>query len=216
MATMATVAEVLEAIETDLPDRVLQRYLDGAEDDVRQYLTLTERCKLPATVWQGQFPLILGAEDVLTVPSSVRGFPYVRFEGIVTVGGSAQSFTADTPLLETDAAGTGTVTPIAADGTVVTAGAFVVSVDEDGTSLTFDATATSAPLFVQRILGLQSTSHPALVVNAVMDLVQLNVVYRGLRNERVGQYGAGFLDFHEQRGRVLERLVYASNESLVA
>ena len=412
MATLLTVADVLELVETDLPDSVLQRYLDAAEEDVREYVTSDERKTLPAIVWSGSFTPDLGEAEVeLTLSSALNAYPRARFEGTVADDGAHPTFRADTLELEKDESGADTLTPLltskeitipasdaylvnprisatditedtaiadtgdgprimlledfestgpilpdvtfftewegsivievssacnlevrlhtkhafgpafgkefdhvrshyfditanrresialnvfdsvstvrlgtytppgadpieitAADmdgpsrityelefrshprrddttrnantleyvhfenaGTVsfqmegrtarkkelvedapVSAGTFGVSLDDTGKTLTLDTTQTRSAITLTRILGMQSGPHPVKFVQAVLDLVQLEVIRRGVENERVGQYSISPADYHKERGKVLTRLAYASGESLVS
>ena len=63
MATVETLAQVLEAVETDLPDSVIRRMLDTAEEDVRAILTTAQRALLPVVLWEGD--LAPGAGEIL-------------------------------------------------------------------------------------------------------------------------------------------------------
>lgn len=215
MATLATVAEVLEVVETDFPDAVLQRYIDAAEEDVRDYLTSDERKTLPALVWTGKYTPALAADDgSLTLPASIRGYPLVRFEGTVAHDGGTPAYSVDTDELEKDESGEDTLTPATTEGESVAAGAYAVSIDSTGKILTVDTTGTTAAVTITRVLGLQQAVHPVKMVQAVIDLVQLAVRQRGVESERVGQYDVTLNDYHRERNKVLERLVFASDKSL--
>ena len=214
MSTIATVAEVLDAVETDFPDSVLQRMLDAAEEDVRDHLTSTEQAKLPVVIWTGRYrPALNAADGSLTIPTSILACPIVRFEGTVAHNGATPAYTADTEELDEDG-GSDTLTPILADDTEVAAGAYTVTIDDTGKVLTVDTTGTTAAVTITRILGLQQANPPARWVSATIDLVELAVRYRGVKMERVGQYDVTLADYHQERGRVLGRLVYASDKSL--
>ena len=214
MATIATVADVLEAVETDLPDSVLLRLLDSAEQDVRIFITKDERATLPLVVWEGRYTPALGmADGSLTVRGSLFTFNYIRFEGKVTVNGEQVDYTADTEALDTDG-GSDTITPVLADDTEVAAGAFVATIDSTGLILTIDTTLTTAAVSIRRILGLAQLAPSARYVQAVLDLVKEGTLYRGIKTERVGQYDATLLDYHQERGKILGRLVYQGGESL--
>lgn len=131
LATLATVAEVLAEVETDLPDAVIQRYLDAAEDDVRDYLTSTEVKTLPVEVWTGKYTPTLGVSDgTLTLPASILGYPWVRFEGTVVVDGKVRPFSADTDDLDEDG-GSDRITPALEEGTAsVSPGVTTVAVSD--------------------------------------------------------------------------------------
>ena len=227
MATLATIADVLASIETDLPDSVLGRMLDSAEEDVRAYVSATERAALPVVIWTGRYTPALNSDTgKLTVPNSIRVCPITRFEGTVTVDGSPVSFMADTealaePLDPDDpnppANLTATLTPVTVDGDEVAAGAFGVTVEvANGKVLTFDTTATTAAITLTRILALTTSVVPAKYQSATLDLVALAVLRRGISSERVGQYSMVLADYHQQRAAVLQRLLFASGSSLVA
>lgn len=217
MATLLTVADVLELVETDLPDSVLQRYLDTAEEDVRDYVTSDERKTLPVEVWTGSYSPTLGdADGSLTLPAAINGYPVVRFEGTVAHDGATPKYTVDTKELEEDESGSDTLTPVTANDGEVTAGAFEVSIDSTGKILTVDTTDTTAAITITRVMGLQQSTHPVKFVQAVLDLVQLAVIRRGVESERVGQYSISPADYHKERGKVLTRLVFASGESLAS
>ena len=213
MATIATIADVLEVIETDLSDQALQRLLDTAEQDVRDYSTKTQRATLPVIVWDTDYVLQLGqADGTITVPS-LGSYPYVRFEG--TVGADADSFVADTSQLRTAGSGTDTIIPVT-DGGAVMASAFVVTANTERTELTIDASGTTEPVTITRILGICTVEPPIGMRSAVIDLVKLAVEYDILQSERVGQFSEVKKDYHNERYKVLKRLVFASKGSLVA
>jgi len=215
MATIATVAEVLEIVETDLSDATIQRYLDSAEEDVRDYISSDERKTLPVVVWTGKFTPTLGAADnSLALPASIRTYPMARFEGTVAYDGGTPAYTVDTEELEKDESGEDTLTPVTTDGDSVAAGGFHVEIDPTGKALTVDATSTTAAVTITRVLGLQQSVHPVKLAQAVIDLAQLAVRQRGVKSERVGQYSVSLADFHAERNKVLGRLVYASDKSL--
>ena len=217
MATIATVADVLEAVETDLPDAVLQRMLDTAEDDVRNYLTATARDNLPVVVWSGHHSPTLGVADgSLTVPASVRSYPIIRIEGTVVYDEETPAFTADTQKLAKDESGAEALTPVTRGGVSVAAGRFEIEVDDAGTELGFDTTDTTAAVVITRILGLQQANPPPQWVSASLDLVELAVRYKGIDTERVGQYSVTLSDYHRERARVLGRVVYTSAASLAS
>lgn len=215
MSTIATVADVLAALETDLPDSVLQRYLDTAEDDIRAYLPATNRTALPVVVWTGKYTPILGeADGSLTLPSSIRGYPLVRFEGTVAQASETPSYAVDTDQLQTAESGTATITPVV-DDVAVAAGAYDVAIDDTGLILTVDTSATTAAVTITRILGLQTAAPPARYLDAVLSLVEISTRPRGIASKRVGQYGTTFMDPETARFKVLGRLVYASDESIL-
>ena len=84
MATLATTAEILESVETDLPDAVLQRMLDTAEADVRDYISVSDRVDLAVEFWSGEYTPALGTDDgILHLPAPICYYPLVRFEGTV-------------------------------------------------------------------------------------------------------------------------------------
>ena len=214
MATIATVADVLEAVETDFPDNVIERLLETAEEDIREYSTSRQRNTLPVVVTDVDFVILPGVPDqVWTLPSAVGAYPIVRFEG--TVGANADPFTADTTYLTTAGAGTGTITPVTAAGPVA-GGAFVVTADADRMELTIDATLATEPVTITRLVGLCTVEPPTVMVSAVIDLVKLALEYDIVRAERTGQFSETKNDYHDERFKVLKRLVYASKGSLVA
>ena len=214
MVTIATVADVLEAVETDLPDEVIARLLATAEEDVRDYCTTAQRNTLPVVVTDVAFVILPGVPDqVWTLPSAVGVYPIVRFEG--TVGANDDPFTADTTYLTTAGAGTGTVTPVTAAG-LIFAGAFVVTADSDRMELTIDATLATEPVTITRLLGICTVEPPTVMVSAVIDLVKLALEYDIVQAERIGQASETKKDYHNERFKVLKRLVYASKGSLVA
>ena len=206
---------MLEAVETDLPDNVLQRLLDTAEEDVHRVSSRTERECLPLVVWTGSYTPTLGQPDgSLALPISILGFPIVRFEGTVEVGADNPTYQDDTEALDVDG-GTDTITPVTPDDTGVTAGAYVLTIDSTGQALTVDTTLTTAAVTITRILGLQTAVPPFNAVSAVIDLVKVGVIYRGLVNEQTGQYSVVFSGYHAERAKILGRLIFASSESLV-
>ena len=214
MATITTVADVLEAVETDLPDLVISRLLETAEEDVRDYCTTAQRNALPVVITDVDFVILPGVPDqVWTLPSAVGVYPIVRFEG--TVGANADPFTAGTTYLTTAGAGTGTITPVTAAGPVA-GGAFVVTADVDRMELTIDATLATEPVTITRLLGICTVQPPAVMVSAVIDLVKLALEYDILQSERIGQASETKNDYHDERFKVLKRIVYASKGSLVA
>ena len=216
MATLATIADVLDSVETDLSDRTLQRLIDSAEEDVREYLTSTQRSCLPIIVWTGRYTPALGVPDgSLTLASPILGYPIVRFEGTVVESGAAVPYAADTVALDQDG-GTDTLMPVTADGMDVPDGAFVVTIDSTGLILTVDTTLTTAAVTVNRVLGLQTAIPPSKIITAVLDLVKVAVIYRGITTEEVGQYEVTQADYHSERGKILRRLIYASDASLAA
>ena len=75
MATMVTLSEVLDGLETDLSNKVVQRHVDEAEADVRNYISSTERKTLPVVIWTGRYTPTLGASAILTLPSSILTYP---------------------------------------------------------------------------------------------------------------------------------------------
>ena len=84
MATLATVTEVLEFVETDLPDSILQRILDTAEADVLDYVSVADRVDLAVEFWSGEYTPALGTDDgILHLPAPICYYPLVRFEGTV-------------------------------------------------------------------------------------------------------------------------------------
>jgi len=420
MATIATVAEVLEIVETDLSDAVIQRYLNAAEEDVREYLTSGQLKTIPTVLWEGSYTPTLGEDDgQIKLTSSVKSHEIARFEGTVAYNSRRPTFSADTRELEEDESGEDTVTPVTtgqgttaasasgdgyafrsapaltpadidtqtevpttgngyelsilprthiddpivgnmefvsdysgtlhvdgsfssnntqlevdlvfrheyqdgdetitfdsvrtvsyrvnnredltiplnvfnsrtvvpvgayelpdgrtltftqeilnsgvyitilmrlrfyvqgegspdgtrkqgniehlnfqrpnvvyyqigvpptpvvADDVEVEGGAFDVSVDSTGKVLTIDTSDTTSALTFTKVLGLSQKTAPAHIVQAVIDLVQLAVLQRGIESERVGQYSVKLADYAKERGKVLGRLVYASDESLV-
>lgn len=212
-ATIATLAEVLEAVETDLPDGVLQRYINDAEAAVRKQLTVKERATLPVIVWAKRYSPALGSSADLTLPSSILAYPWVRFEGTVEYDSGTPLFTADTEELDEDG-GSDTITPVTADGIFITDGAVVATIDSTGKELTLDATATTAALTFTRILGLQEQEHPVDYVSAVLDLVELAVLNRGFDTERVGQYSVQMRDYQTEKWAILRRVVFSGSESV--
>ncbi len=213
MATLATVAEVLEQVETDLPDAVIQRYLDAAEADLRDYVSSDELKTFPVSIWSGRFMPTLGeADNDLRLLASPRGYPITRITG--TVGDAG--FHADTEELQTDESGLDLIVPVTTAGVRTPTGTFSVEISENGEVLTFDATHATAALTITNVDGLQQAVHPPKMVQAVMDLVQLALRQRGVKSERVGQYDVTLADYHEERNKVLSRLVYASDKSLVS
>ena len=215
-AVLVTISEVLEAVETDLPDAALQRIIDGAEDDIRHYLSKDQLASLPVIVWEGRYTPSLGVPDgSLTLPESVLGFPLLRFEGTVVLNTETPTYTADTEELVV-AGGFDTITPVTAEGITVAEGAFVATIDSTGLILTVDTLLTTAAVTVTRILGLQATNYPVQMVIAVMELVQLGVLRRGINTERVGQYTVSLKDYRQERGNVLARLLFSSGDSLAA
>ena len=214
MATFATIADVFKALETDLPDSVLQRHLDTAEDEVRQYLTEKQRATLPVVLWDGRYVPALGESDGrLTLHESALSYPWVRLEGTVAEDGEMPAFSADTDKLEAPG-GTSSLVPTTADGAIVETASFNVAVDETGKAFTINTTDTATAVVFTRVLGLQQPTHPARIVSAVIDLVELAVQCRGIRAKRVGQYSITLADYDAERAKVLGRLVYASGESL--
>ena len=214
MVTIISLAEVLNAIETDESEAVIALYLDAAEEDVRAYLSAKQLKQLPVIAWRGNRALILGmANQELELVCPINEFPVVRFEGKVTVSGEAVDYTADTEDLNDDG-DTATLTPLTASGSI-SDGAYVVETDADGVDLTIDATSTTAAVTITRVLGLQNTlSASARYTAAILDLVKLSVLYSGLRTERVGQYSASRNDYQTERMNVLSRLVLAGGASL--
>ena len=131
-ATIATLAEILESVETDLPDGVLRRYLNEAEVAVRTQLTTRELATLPVVVWTGRYTPALGGfcrPDVALLDSRVP-LGEIRGDGCLELGDSACSL-RNTDALDTDG-GSGTIKPMTADGTFVTTGAVVVTIDQHG------------------------------------------------------------------------------------
>ena len=210
MSTLTTVAAVLEQVETDLPDTALQRLLETAEVDVRSYASKVERASLPAVVWDIGYDAAIGVSDgSLTLPTSIRGYPIARFEGRITpASGDPVSFELDTPDLETDESGTATLA-------LTDAGTFDVTVSEDGLTLTIDTTSATKTFTLDRLLGLQTGSPPPPYVSAVIDLVKLGAQYEGPESERTGSYTVTFADYHRERNRVLERLMFSGNGSIL-
>ena len=209
MATILTVEEVLDAVETDLSDSTLQRLVETAEDDVREYLTPKQRLRLPVILVDQDYALVLGTDDgMLTVPA-LGTYPYVRFEG--TYGANANSFQADTPNFLTAGSGTVTVTP----GEDANA-EFTIAANDERTELTFGAGSTTEPVTITRILGICTILPPSQMVSAALDLVKLAVPYDGIRSERVGQFSQEKLDLQAERYKVLKRLIFMSDESLIA
>lgn len=209
MATILTVKEVLDTVETDLADSVLQRLIETAEDDVREYLTPKQRLTLPTILFDKGYAVVLGTDDgTLTVPT-LGNYPYVRFEGTYGVGDA--SFMLDTSYLQTAGIGTVTVTP----GRVAAA-EFIITANTERTELTFDALLTTEPVTITRILGLCTISPPSQMVSAAIDLVKLAVPYDGIRSERVGEFSQEKLDLQAERFKVLKRLIFMSDESLIS
>lgn len=214
MITIVTVAEVLDAVETDLPDQVLEQLIETAEDDVREYSTRAQRNTLPVVITVDDFVITPGDSDqVWTLPLSVGAYPIVRFEGIV--GANAHTFVADTTYLTTAGTGVVTIIPVTSSGPVP-GGAFNVTADADRMELTIDASATTEPVTITRLLGLCTTQPPTIMVSAVLDLVKLAIDYDIVSSERTGQHSEIKKDYHNERFKVLKRLVYASGRSLVA
>ena len=214
--TLATIADVLEWVETDVSISALGRHLETAEEDVREHLTSTQRACLPIIVWTGRYTPALGVPDgSLTLRSPILSYPIVRFEGTVVEGGATVAYAVDTVALDQDG-GTDTLTPVTADGMDIPDGTFVVTIDSTGLILTVDTTATTAAVTVSRVLGLQTAVPPSKVVTAVLDLVKVALIYRGITTEEVGQYEVTQADYHSERGKILRRLIYASDASLAA
>ena len=216
MATFATIEDVLESVETDLSDAVLQRMLDGAEHDVRAYLDAADIALLPVVVWFGSLDIAPGVIATLGLDSGVRDYPIVRFEGTVAQSGETPAFGADARFLETSETGTGDLVPLLADGTPVTTATMTVTVDAADENLTFDTLGTAPVLVITRVLGLHTVETPAMLVQAVLDLVDLATRYRGIETERTGQYTVTLQDYHTERGKVLQRLIFSGSGSLVA
>lgn len=211
---IVTVAQVLEAVETDLPDAVLTREVATASEDIRTYLPEAHIDLLPTIVWQGDYMPDLGVTDnEITLDSSILGYPQFRLEGDVTISGDPHTFTVDTTML-TSAGATDILTPVLADRTTVAGGTFNVEIDAAGTTLTIDTTSTTNVLRFTHAEGLQDQIAPPRIESAVLDLVMLAVQYRGIDTERVGQYNVALKDYHTERGKVLARLVLASGVSV--
>ena len=213
-ATITSISEVLESVETDLPDPALQRLINGAEDDVRHYLSNSQLKTLPCVVWSGRYTPVLGDPNgSLTLLLSILGFPFVRFEGTVALNMATPVYTADTDELGVDG-GTDTIIPVTAGGIAVPDGGFVATIDSTGLILTIDTTLTTAAITITRVLALQTLVPPVQMVNAVLDLVMLGVRYRGIEEEEVGEYNVTLQDYHSQRGKVLKRLIFTGGTSL--
>ena len=214
MATLATVAEVLELVETDLPDSVIQLLLDAAEEDARIALGSEGGKTLPTVLWQGVFAPTLGAVTGLTILESVSGYAYTRIEGTVEYNGQREVFTSDTEEFLSGQSLTTIITPITEDGVSVQDGEFTLTVDTSGKVFTFDLTTTMAAIRITRILGLRTFSQSSSVKTAVLDLVRISVDYRGLQQERTGEHGQTWRDYHSERSKILTRVLFNGVDSL--
>ena len=209
MATILTVAEVLAAVETDLPDEVIAQLIETAEDDVRDYLSSKQLARLPIILRDEDYVVVLGMMDEELAVPALGALPIVRFEGTVSL--TADFWTQDTRNFLTAGTGVETITPNA-----LPAATFVIASNDERTLLTFDATLTTEPVTITRILGLCTLLPPTQMVSAAIDLVKLALEYDILSGERTGQYSETKKDYHSERYKVLKRLVFASKASLVA
>ena len=214
MATLATVAEVLEFVETDLPNAVIQRFLDAAEEDARVALGSEGGKTLPTVLWQGVFAPALAMSTALTILESVSGYAYTRIEGTVEYNSERQVFTADTQEFLSGQSLTTTITPITEDGVSVSDGEFTLTVDTSGKVFTFDLTTTTAAIRITRILGLRTISQSASFKVAVLDLVRISLDYRGLEEEQTGEYEATWRNYHAERSQILLRVLFNGVDSL--
>ena len=215
-AILATVADVLASIETDAPDSVIQRKLDAAEADVRAYLSEAQGKTVPTDLLAEPYSIVPGDSDqTIMFASSIRTYRTLRLEGSIPSGGEAKTWTLDTGALRTDGAGTARIEP-APDGQAIPAGAFVITVDSSGKTLTIDATSTQVAVVITRLLGLSSSYSPQYIVDAVLDLVRLSLEYDLVQSERVDQYSEVKRDYDDERYKVLRRLLFRGGESIVA
>ena len=217
MATVETLTRVLEAVETDLPDSVIRRMLDTAEEDVRAILTTAQRALLPVVLWEGD--LAPGAGEILFTSdiAAPTAYPILQFEGMVYADTSFVQYHTQSRLFTAGAAGTGTIVPLTEAGASISLESYTATYDASETRIEFTTQSPAGGVSVTRILGLATAAlAPATMRSAVTDLVMLAVLYRGIDSERIGQYTVSPSDHHAERAKVLKRLVFTSDESLVA
>ena len=216
MSRLVTVRDVLDAVETDLQDSVLSDYIEDAEADLTEYLSSTERSSLPVQYWSGAIRLDGVTTTGQAEAGTVRSATAVRIAGFTDNGGVRVAFYVDTNALNSSGSGTADLIPILSSGTAYSAGAFTASVDPQG-EITFTWTGTAAYIEITSIVGqaiLGRVGYPQYR-KAVLDLVRLAVRYTGVQTERVGDYSETLRDYHDERNKVLARLVYAGSTSLV-
>ena len=213
MADLTTVQDIRDAVETDLPDSVLQRLIDTAETDVRGYMSADQLMTLPTVLLDGALVITPGDTLTLATPSgSLGNYSILRFEGTA----AGESWTLDTrAFVASGAAVTSTITPASSTGPIVGA-EFELTGNDYRTEFMFDGTATTVEVTVARVIGFQTVEPPIEVVSVIIDLVKLAVDYDLVSTERVGQYSETKKDYSNERYKVLKRVLFASGESLVA
>ena len=212
MARLATLADVLAAVETDLPDEVLEVLIDTAESEILTFLPDDDLACFPSVLWSGYHDVTETEADDLEVDPSVHDYATTRIEGIVTTASGPQAFVIDAELR--DGLNEVAVTPRTSLGTLIENAAFTITISADGETLGFDR--ITGTFVLTRILGILAPERVAVFRKAVYDLVRLSALYRGYDRERIGQYEAYPSDFHAERGKVLGRLIYGGGVSLVS
>ena len=150
-ATVENLAQVLEAIETDLPNSVLSRFLDTAEEDVRAILTTGQRALLPVVLWEGDLSPVFGSlleTETLATPTV---YPILQFDGIVNDGTSAVPYHTQSKLFIEGAVGTDSIIPLTEAGVSVTVEAFTATYNASETAIEFTSTQLAVGVSVTRI-----------------------------------------------------------------
>ena len=214
MPNFVSVSEVLAAIETDLPDTVLENLIAAGEHDVIRVMPSKERPNAPvATQGLGPTPIPAGTpNNILTFTVSVRNNDNLRIDGVLADG---ETFTAIVPIPADDTT-TVVVIPITAMGPQV-ADSFGVRVSLDGLTVTID---TQTPGTSQAMTFQTFTSFDAglsgYLKEAVIELVKIRMAQDGLSSRGTGDYRETRSDLKAQRGSILTGIIFTGSASVVA
>ena len=160
MSRLVTVRDVLDAVETDLPDSVLSDYIEDAEADLTEYLSSTERSSLPVQYWSGAVRLDGVTPTGEAEAGTVRSANAVRIAGFTDNGGVRTAFYVDTNALNSSGSGTADLIPILSSGAAYSAGAFTVTVNDQG-EITFTRYGNGSPTLRSPTLsGRRSSDGP--------------------------------------------------------